>query len=51
MFEYTNNLYKSYVSCYINKQQELKYYPFEYKTHMFKLHKIYKDILKIIIVL
>tara|TARA_Y100000385_G_C13059636_1_gene623718 strand:- start:473 stop:1741 length:1269 start_codon:yes stop_codon:yes gene_type:complete len=45
-FEYTNNLYKCYVSCYIYKQQELKNFPFEYKTHMFKLHKMYKDKLK-----
>lgn len=46
VFNYTNNLYRCYVSCYINKQQELKTYPFEYKTHMFKLHKIYKEKLK-----
>ena len=34
----TNNLYKLYQDCYINKKAELKTYSPQYRTHMFKLH-------------
>jgi len=40
------NLYKNYVSCYINKKLELKNYPKNYKTHMFFIHHIYLNQLK-----
>lgn len=40
--EFTYNLYSSYVSCYIKKFAPLKNYPDKYRTHMFKLHELYK---------
>ena len=46
MHEYTNNLHKNYVACFIKKQQELKKYPYEYKVHMFNLHQKYLGELK-----
>lgn len=39
---FTTELYASYVSCYIMKSKELKNYSNKYRTHMFKLHEIYK---------
>ena len=44
--EYTNNLYKNYIACYIKKQQELKTFPYEYKVHMFNIHQKYLGELK-----
>ena len=44
--EYTTVLYNYYVNCFINKQQPLKNYPYEYKLNMYELHSIYKNILK-----
>lgn len=43
---FTNNLHKNYVSCYVMKEQELKYYPTQYRTHMYKLHQHYIDNLR-----
>ena len=50
-FERKNNLfnetlYKNYVSCFIKKEKQLNEYPKNYKTHMYNIHQIYKDILK-----
>ena len=39
--KFTERLYTFYVGCYIKKQKELKYWPFEYRTHMMSLHKLY----------
>jgi hypothetical protein len=36
---FTQNLHKNYVSCYVKKEQELKFFPNQYRTHMFKLHE------------
>ena len=44
--EYTNNLYKNYIHCYIKKQQELKTFSYEYKVHMFNIHQTYLTELK-----
>ena len=44
--EYTNNLHRNYIACYIKKQQELKNFPYEYKVHMFNLHQKYLGELK-----
>lgn len=38
---WTHNLWQFYVSCYINKEKPLMEFPFEYRTHMFNLHKLY----------
>ena len=34
----TDDLYKMYQECYINKARELKTFPKEFKTHMYKIH-------------
>jgi hypothetical protein len=36
---FTDNLHKNYVSCYVKKEQELRLFPAQYRTHMFKLHE------------
>lgn len=38
---FTHRLFNFYVSCYMRKNKELKYFPFEYRTHMIALHKLY----------
>jgi len=44
--EFTETLYNSYVSCYIQKKAPLNTYPKEYKTHMFCIHQKYLTELK-----
>lgn len=39
---FTSTLFLSYVSCYIKKLSPLKTYSSNYRTHMFKIHEIYK---------
>lgn len=41
IYEFTNNLYKNYIDCFIHKNKPLNNFPFEYKNHMFKLHEKY----------
>jgi hypothetical protein len=38
---FTNQLYKHYVDCFIKKISSLKEYPFEFKPHMYELHRMY----------
>jgi hypothetical protein len=38
--------FNNYVACYMLKRQALKEYPFEYRTHMYELHTIYKEQLR-----
>ena len=38
---FTNTLFMNYISCYIKKEQSLKQYSEQYRTHMFELHKLY----------
>lgn len=38
---FTNTLHKNYISCYVKKEKQLKEYPSQYRTHMFKLHEIF----------
>ena len=40
---FNETLYKNYVNCYIKKEKQLNEYPKNYKTHMYKIHQIYKD--------
>jgi len=44
--KFTNRLYNYYVGCYIKKNKELRYYPFQYRTHMIALHQLYVHRLK-----
>ena len=43
---FTETLFQNYIKCYIKKEQELKTFPSQFKTHMFKLHEIYRNELK-----
>jgi hypothetical protein len=45
-FQYTNELFMNYVSCFIRKEKPLKEYEFQFKTHMYKLHEKFKSELK-----
>lgn len=38
---FTNTLFMNYITCYIKKEQPLKQYSEQYRTHMFELHKLY----------
>jgi len=46
VYEYTNQLFSNYISCFIKKEKHLKEYDFEYKTHMYNLHELFKNQLK-----
>lgn len=43
---FTNALYSNYISCYINREQQLDLYPKEFKTNMFLIHQLYRNELK-----
>ena len=43
---FTNTLHQNYISCYVRKEKPLKEYSDKYRTHMFKLHEIFKNDLR-----
>lgn len=43
---FTNTLHQNYISCYVRKEKPLKEYPLQYRTHMFKLHELFRNELK-----
>jgi hypothetical protein len=43
---FTNTLHKNYISCYVKKEKPLREYSVQYRTHMFKIHKIFIDDLR-----
>jgi hypothetical protein len=43
---FTNTLFKNYISCYIKKENPLREFPEQYRTHMFKIHEQYINDLK-----
>jgi len=43
---FTNTLYDNYISCYIKKENTLKGFSPQYRTHMFHIHEKYKNELK-----
>jgi hypothetical protein len=45
-YNYTNELFINYISCFIRKEKPLKEYEFQYKNHMYKLHEKFKTELK-----
>tara|TARA_B100000902_G_scaffold345810_2_gene352110 strand:- start:2853 stop:4238 length:1386 start_codon:yes stop_codon:yes gene_type:complete len=45
-YNYTNELFINYISCFIRKEKHLKEYEFQYKNHMYKLHEKFKNELK-----
>ena len=46
LHKWTNQLYQNYINCFIHKEKQLKSYPYNFKTHMFKVHEIYLNNLK-----
>lgn len=46
LHNFTNQLYKNYISCYIHKESPLNTFNYEYKTCMFLLHQQYLTELK-----
>ena len=46
LHEFTNNLYSNYKECFIFKIKHLKDYDFQYKIHMYNIHKIYLESLR-----
>jgi hypothetical protein len=44
---FTEALYSNYVSCYIKKEKPLIEFSEQYRTHMFNLHKIYMNELRV----
>jgi len=40
---FTKNLHSFYIKCFINKEITLKDCPFEFRTHLYTLHKKYID--------
>jgi hypothetical protein len=44
--EFTNNLYKNYISCYIKKENPLIEFEEEYRTNMYNIHQKYVNELK-----
>jgi hypothetical protein len=43
---FTDTLLTNYISCYIKKEKPLKEFPEQFRTHMFKIHKMYIEDLK-----
>ncbi len=41
LFNWTEQLWKNYKSCYIRKEAPLKTYPVQFRTHMFNIHQDY----------
>jgi hypothetical protein len=45
LYKWTEELYKNYRLCFINKEKSLKEYPFNFRINMYNLHQIYlKDL-------
>jgi len=40
---YTKTLHENYLRCYVKKEMQLSKFPFEYRNHMAKLHRMYVD--------
>lgn len=38
---FTYSLYNQYVSCFMERQNQLKTFSMKYRTHMYKLHELY----------
>ena len=46
LYNWTEQLYQNYISCFIKKERKCKEYPFPFRIHMYNLHKIYLENLK-----
>lgn len=41
LHKWTQKLYNYYIQCFIKKDKSLKEYPYEFKPHLYELHKLY----------
>jgi len=41
LHDWTIQLLKNYHKCFIRKEKALRYFPFNFKTHMYRLHELY----------
>lgn len=41
MHNFTDNLWRNYMRCYVNKEKPLKEFPYEYRSHMYQMHQYY----------
>ena len=41
LHKFTNQLYQNYIKCFIKKEKSLGEFPYQFKTHMYKIHQIY----------
>jgi len=46
LHDWTNQLWKNYIGCYVKKEKPLKEFPKKFRTHMFNLHQIYLNDLR-----
>jgi len=46
LYNYTSNLHKNYLDCYIHKKMGLKDFPIKYRNNMYNLHNDYLYVLK-----
>jgi hypothetical protein len=46
LHDFTTTLYQNYISCYIKKEKPLIEFPDNFRTHMFHIHTLYRDVLK-----
>jgi hypothetical protein len=46
LHQWTCQLYQNYINCYIKKQGPLRDFPYEFRPHMFKIHRKYIEELK-----
>ena len=44
---FTFDLHSNYIRCYIKKEKPLLEFPFEYRTHMYCIHQLYLNELRI----
>ena len=47
LHKWTNALFRNYTLCYIKKSAPLKNYPFPFRPHMYQLHQLYLDKLRV----
>jgi len=47
LHKYTTQLYQNYIKCFIKKERPLVEFPYQFKTHMFKIHELYLNDLKL----
>ena len=47
LHKYTSQLYQNYIKCFIKKEKPLIDFPYQFKTHMFKIHELYLNDLKL----